>query len=128
MTALTLPAFNPLTFANRLKDAGTPAKQAETEAEVLHEALTVQSQAVSTLGSQVQSLSADRKRDTEQMATKGNISEVRAELNQLRSEMEVRFARIEGELKLIRWMLGTLMAIGVTSMAGMASLVIKAFF
>jgi len=70
VTTLTLPVFNPLTFANRLKAAGTPAQQAETEAEVLHEALTAQTQSISTLESQIQSLAAERQRDAEQMASR----------------------------------------------------------
>jgi len=49
MTSLTLPIFNPLTFANRLKEVGVPDQQAEAEAEILHEALAQQVQMVSAL-------------------------------------------------------------------------------
>jgi len=35
MTTLALPVFNPITFANRFKDAGISERQTEAEAEVL---------------------------------------------------------------------------------------------
>ncbi len=48
------------------------------------------------------------------LATKRDISE-------LRRDIDVRFERIDGELKLNRWMLGILIA-------GVMSLVLKSFF
>lgn len=48
------------------------------------------------------------------LATKRDISD-------LRRDIDVRFERIDGELKLNRWMLGVLLA-------GVVSLVLKAFF
>jgi len=110
MTTLALPAFNPLKFANRLKEAGIPEKQAEAEAEVLHEALAVQAQAVSELEKQVKTLASDAKRDAGQMATKTDIAEVR------------------GDIKLLRWMLGILIA-GVSAIAAaVVPLALKAYF
>ena len=41
--------------------------------------------------------------------------------NEIKADMTVRFERIDGELKLNRWMLGVLLA-------GVISLVLKAFF
>jgi hypothetical protein len=41
--------------------------------------------------------------------------------NEIKADMNVRFERIDGELKLNRWMLGVLLA-------GVISLVLKAFF
>lgn len=48
------------------------------------------------------------------LATKRDISD-------LRRDIDIRFERIDGELKLNRWMLGVLLA-------GVVSLVLKAFF
>ena len=45
----------------------------------------------------------------------------KSDLEGIKSEMHVRFERIDGELKLNRWMLGVLLA-------GVVSLVLKAFF
>jgi len=50
--------------------------------------------------------------------TKHDLTEAK---NELKTEMNVRFERIDGELKLNRWMLGVLLA-------GVISLVLKAFF
>jgi len=44
---------------------------------------------------------------------------------QLEKEMDIRFAKVDGELKLLRWRVGTL---GLSCVAGVASLVVKAFF
>jgi len=43
------------------------------------------------------------------------------DIDGLRNEMNVRFERIDGELKFNRWMLGALLA-------GVISLVLKAYF
>jgi len=53
MSTLTLPSFNPLQFANRLKAAGIPEKQAEAEAEVLREAFDERDRAFATLENKV---------------------------------------------------------------------------
>ncbi len=50
----------------------------------------------------------------EEIATKGDIKD-------LRSETVIRFTKVEGDMALIKWMLGILLA-------GVASLVVKAFF
>lgn len=94
MAAVT---FDTLKFANKLKSAGVPDKQAEAEAEALSEALEV---------------------NLKELATKEYLSR---ELRDLEQRIDTRFERIDGELKLIRWMLGMLLA-------GIISLVLKAFF
>ncbi|KJV07322.1 hypothetical protein [Methylocucumis oryzae] len=52
------------------------------------------------------------------LVTKQDLAEAK---NELKAEMNVRFERIDGELKLNRWMLGVLLA-------GVISLVLKTFF
>ncbi|MGZ8175656.1 MULTISPECIES: hypothetical protein [Methylobacter] len=52
------------------------------------------------------------------LVTKHDLIEAK---NEIKADMNVRFERIDGELKLNRWMLGVLLA-------GVISLVLKAFF
>jgi hypothetical protein len=94
MTAIT---FDTLKFANKLKLAGVPDKQAEAEAEALSEVLEI---------------------NLKELATKQDI---RLEVRDLEHRLDARFERIDGELKLTRWMLGVMLA-------GVMSLVLKAFF
>jgi len=96
--AMAIP-FNPLQFANRLKQAGVPAAQAEAQAEAMNDAFAQQTQVVSHLENQVQAISADRQRDAAQAATKGDIAELRAEL---RGEMAELRAELRGEMAELR--------------------------
>lgn len=52
------------------------------------------------------------------LVTKHDLTEAK---NEIKADMNFRFERIDGELKLNRWMLGVLLA-------GVISLVLKAFF
>jgi hypothetical protein len=96
MTAIT---FDTLKFANKLKLAGVPDKQAEAEAEA-------------------EALSEVLEINLKELATKQDI---RLEVRDLEHRLDARFERIDGELKLTRWMLGVMLA-------GVMSLVLKAFF
>ena len=88
---MTTITFDTHKFIRTLKDAGVPEVQAEAFYEAFKEA-----QAESDL------------------ATKRDIVD-------LRRDIDVRFERVDGELKLNRWMLGVLLA-------GVILLVLKAFF
>jgi len=55
-------------------------RQAEAEAEILHEALAQQAQIVSALENEVTVLKDNTKRNSEQMATKADIALVRKEI------------------------------------------------
>ncbi|MEO5337438.1 MAG: hypothetical protein H7841_11175 [Magnetospirillum sp. WYHS-4] len=90
MTTIT---FDTLKFVERLRAAGVPDGQAKAEAEALAEALSSGAQ---------------------ELATKGDIREMRQEMVTLKAE-------VMGELKLNRWMTGLLLA-------GVMSLILKAFF
>jgi hypothetical protein len=52
------------------------------------------------------------------LVTKYDLTEAK---NEIKADMNVRFERIDGEVKLNRWMLGVLLA-------GVILLVLKAFF
>lgn len=94
MAAIT---FDTLKFANKLKSAGVPDKQAEAEAEALSEALEV---------------------NLKELVTKEYLSR---EIRDIEQRIDMRFEHIDGELKLMRWMLGMVLA-------GIILLVLKAFF
>jgi len=105
MNSLALSAFNPLKFAARLKEAGVPEKQAEAEAEILHEALTQQAQIVSSLESEVTALKDSTKRDAEQMATKGDIATVKEDIATVKSDialLDAKIALVRQEIALAR--------------------------
>jgi CHASE3 domain sensor protein len=90
---MTTITFDTLDLVDKLKTAGIPQAQAEAVVRVIAEA-------------------------QDGLVTKHDLTEVK---NEIKAEINVRFERIDGELKLNRWMLGVLLA-------GVISLVLKAFF
>jgi len=105
MTTMTMPGFNPLRFAARLKEAGVPDRQAEAEAEVLHEALAQQAQIVSALDSKVTALKDSAKRDAEQMATKGDIAAVKSDIDAVKEDVGLvksDIALLDAKIALVR--------------------------
>ena len=82
-----------LELVDKLKIAGFDQKQSETVIRVIAEA-------------------------QDGLVTKHDLTEAK---NEIKSDMNVRFERIDGELKLNRWMLGVLLA-------GVLLIVIKSFF
>jgi len=85
--------FDTLELVDKLKTAGISQEQAEAVVRVIAEA-------------------------QDGLVTKHDLIEAK---NEIKADMNVRFERIDGELKLNRWMLGVLLA-------GVISLVLKAFF
>ena len=85
--------FDTLELVDKLKTAGIPQEQAEAVVRVIAEA-------------------------QDGLVNKHDLTEAK---NEIKADMNVRFERIDGELKLNRWMLGVLLA-------GVISLVLKAFF
>ncbi len=90
---MTTVTFDTLDLVERLKTAGIPPAQAEAVVRVIAQAQNG-------------------------LVTKQDLAEAK---NEIKAEMNVRFERIDGELKLNRWMLGVLLA-------GVISLVLKTFF
>jgi hypothetical protein len=82
-----------LALVDKLKTAGFDQKQPETVIRVIAEAQNG-------------------------LVTKYDLTEAK---NEIKTDMNVRFKRIDGELKLNKWMLGMLLA-------GALSIVIKTFF
>ncbi len=87
MAAIT---FDTLKFANKLKSAGVPEKQAEAEAEALSEALEV---------------------NLKELVTKEYLD----------VKFQQELAPIRTDLAVLKWMIGLMLA-------GVISLVLKAFF
>ena len=90
---MTTITFDMLELVDKLKIAGFDQKQSETVIRVIAEA-------------------------QDGLVTKHDLTEAK---NEIKSDMNVRFERIDGELKLNRWMLGVLLA-------GVLSIVIRSFF
>ena len=82
--------FDTLKFANKLKSAGVPDKQAEAEAEALSEALEV---------------------NLKELVTKEYLD----------AKLQQELAPLRTDLVVIKWMIGLMLA-------GVISLVLKAFF
>ncbi len=80
-------AFDTLKFANRLKAAGVPEKQAEAEAEVLAEVLAV---------------------SLKEQTTKGDLKLLEASLRQQMAEMRQQMAEMKTDL--IKWVVGIALA------------------
>ena len=89
---MTTITFDMLDMVDKLKTAGFDQKQSEAVIRVIVSA-------------------------QDELVTKHDLTEVK---NELKSDMSVRFERVDGELKLSRWMLGAILA-------GVISIVVKSF-
>lgn len=85
---MAIITFDTLKFVEKLKAAGISEEHAKAEAEALSGALA-------------ESL------DT-QVATKVDIIRLERRVDALDAKMDTRFERIDGEMKLNRWMLGVI--------------------
>jgi len=121
MNTIALPTFNPLQFANRLKAAGVPEKQAEAEAEVLREAFNERDHALAELEKQFNTQKLLSEKEAEQMATKGDIALIR-------KDMEVGFAEVRGKLTLLYWMFGGMIAALFAVAAALAPAALRTYF
>jgi hypothetical protein len=90
---MTTITFDTLDLVGRLKTAGIPQEHAEAVVRVIAEA-------------------------QDGLVAKHDLTEAK---NEIKAEINLRFERVDGELKLNRWMLGVLLV-------GVISLVLKAFF
>ncbi|MDC6408606.1 hypothetical protein [Xylella fastidiosa] len=127
---MTSVAFDTLKFANRLKTAGVPAAHAEAEAEALAEVLEINLQGLaeseSKNGKALARLEADMKEGFAQVDQRfaqvdQRFVQMEKNMDQRFAQVDTRFAEIKGEMLLLKWMLGVIVA-------GVAALIIKAFF
>ena len=75
--------FDPVGYMRKLEESGVPRQQAETQADTLRQVLEQYDE-------------ASRK----EMATKGDIKDLRLEIEKVRGEIKM------SELRLIKWQLG----------------------
>jgi len=76
----TASPFNTLKYAKRLEAAKFSPEQAEVQSEVLAEVLEERDKALADVQSQMQAFASDRRRDAEQMVSKGDLRELKTEL------------------------------------------------
>jgi len=91
-------AFDTHRYVKRLEEAGVPEKQAEAQAEVLSETMSLNLDKLAT------------KDDIKDMATKADLAEVRSAIEGLRvatkADLRTEVVRIEGRFTLLQWMIG----------------------
>jgi len=114
--------FDTLEYVNKLKDADVPEKQAQAQAQalrgVLDTALLDHASSLATKEDLRNEIALVRKDLHSEIALVRK--DLHGEISLVRKDMDVRFAKVDGELMLLKWMLGFLMA-------GVASLVLKAY-
>ena len=89
--------FDTHKFVKELREAGIPEPQAEVfiraQQEILAQALD------STL------------------ATKGDVTTLKASISDLRTELRTEMAAVKGETALVKWMLGAVLALAIANFA-----------
>jgi len=103
--------FDTLKFANQLKTAGVPAGHAEAEAKALSEIFETN----------LSELATKEDLHHEIGGLRHEIKELELRIDTRFGQIDTRFEKVHGEMLLLKWMLGLLIA-------GVASLVLKAFF
>jgi len=93
LPTFALPPFNPLDFTNQLRKVGVPEKQAEAEAEILHEAITQYAEAFLSAYNLLASFVAATVHKAEQTDTKAEAAIVRLE-----DKIDARFDSSQKEL------------------------------
>ena len=102
---MAVATFDTLKFANTLKAAGVPEKQAEAQAVAFAEVVQVNFKELVTKDDLVKGL-----REVEQ-----NLN---AKIDNSASEIQVQIAHVKGEQILLRWMMGATFA-GVIAALGL---------
>jgi hypothetical protein len=104
-------AFDTLKCARRLKDVGYTDQQAEVQAEIMAEAFVFNMDALVTKDYLDARLDA---RFTEQNARiDGKFSEQEARMDSKFAHIDVQFAEIKGQFRLVYWMLAVVIASNV---------------
>jgi hypothetical protein len=118
---MPVATFDTLKFANALKAAGVPEKQAEAEATALAETLQLNLRELATRDD-LNQIRSDLKREVEDV--KREVQDVRRDIKDSEQRSTIRIenavaelklsnAAIKGELLLVKWMCGVGMTITV---------------
>ena len=119
-------AFDTLTYAKKLQEAGVPPQQAETHAWALKE--QVEDTLATKLDLQlvrqdVQLVRSDvRELDTR---IEGRFKEVDGRFTELETRMDGRFKEVDGRFRLLYWMLGFNLALTLFTFSLTAGLFLK---
>ncbi len=122
---MAVTTFDTLKFANALKAAGVPDKQAEAEATVLSEFMQINIKELATK-QDLEQLGKDLRQEIAQQGKdlRSEIAQSQFKLSQdilsLDAKFEKNNAQIRGEQVLVRWMLGFVLA-------GIVALLIRLF-
>ena len=90
-------AFDTLNFARRLKEAGVPEQQAETQAELMAEAFVFNIDSLVTT-------------DYLEACLDARFTAQDARIDERFARVDVKFAEIDGNFRLIYWMLALIIA------------------
>jgi len=112
---MAVATFDTLKFANTLKAAGVPDKQAEAQAVAFAEVIQINLKDLVTKDD-LDVVSKEIKQEV-----KDAEQRVNTKIDNGLNDVKVQFAAMKGEMVLIRWMLGLLVG-------GVATLVIRTIF
>ena len=107
---MTTMTFDSLGYFEKLKSAGVPEEQAKVQATALREQLDAQNTAVQRL---IESYDESSRKE---LATKGDIQDVRLEIEKIRAEMKTDMKSLE--LRLLKWQLGIGLALAAIMAKG----------
>ena len=110
--------FDTLKFANQLKTAGVPVTHAEAEAKALSEVFESNLGELATK-EDLRATKEDLRHEIE--GVRHEMKELELRIDTRFGQIDTRFEKVHGEMLLLKWMLGLLIA-------GVASLILKAFF
>jgi len=97
---MSAATFDTLRFAKKLKAVKLPEEQAEVVAEALRESFDERDRAMAAVEAKLQDLSAETKRNAEQMATKGDVHRLEAKLEARISSVENRIGLVEAKIEI----------------------------
>jgi hypothetical protein len=143
---MSVASFDTLKFANRLKQAGVPERQAEAEAEALAEVLEVNLKDLATRDDLLAvEIRLQARMDKFEAKIAGDFARLEGEVTRLAGDstrlsgdftrlsgdfaglsgdfarLSSDFLRLSGEMTLLKWMLGLVLG-------GILALILKAFF
>jgi len=109
--------FDTQKFVKRLQAAKFPPEQAEAQSDAMREVLET---AFANHAKEQKEINARAVNDLDSKTEKAVIK-LEGKIDNLEQRVNTRFAEIKGELLLLRWMLGVLIA-------GVVGLLVRAFF
>lgn len=107
---MTTTTFDSLGYVRKLEEAGFTRQQAETQAEAMREQLEAQRTALQM------TLDKYDEASRRELATKGDVQDVRLEIEKVRAEVE------KVKYDLLKWQIGLAVALGSFMLAGFGGL------